>query len=266
MNVLFAGGWDLAGACLADRLIAEGHRVCWVTSCGEDSLWNKRYKGSVYRGALTREEYLRILKSNSIDAVIFLTASLRENLEELPEYESQIGELTDLLGALRNHPVKSLVYLSSLELDYDYASYDGSRNANYYIRYSGDPIDIEGYPSELGIWIYAPEGTANYIPYIQVSYWNGSDYATAYYALTPQTDDPNVSGIDWTGWMYCYADCTNLWQYIDEEHPLKLIPGNGLVWLSYQPGGPNGGRYDGSLYFDNFRVVYGTNMDDLFNP
>ncbi len=118
MNVLFAGGWDLAGACLADRLIAEGHRVCWVTSCGEDSLWNKRYKGSVYRGALTREEYLRILKSNSIDAVIFLTASFRENLEELPEYESQIGELTDLLGALRNHPVKSLVYLSSLELDY----------------------------------------------------------------------------------------------------------------------------------------------------
>lgn len=155
---------------------------------------------------------------------------------------------------------------ASLELDYDYASYDGSSNANYYIRYSGDPIDIEGYPSELGIWIYAPEGTANYIPYIQVSYWNGSDYATAYYALTPQTDDPNVSGIDWTGWMYCYADCTNLWQYIDEEHPLKLIPGNGLVWLSYQPGGPNGGRYDGSLYFDNFRVVYGTNMDDLVNP
>ena len=38
------------------------------------------------------------------------------------------------------------------------------------------------------------------------------------------------------------------------------------MWLSYQPGGPNGGRYDGSLYFDNFRVVYGTNMDDLVNP
>ena len=118
MNVLFAGGWDMVGAYLADRLIIEGNHVCWVTGDDTHLLWNKRFKGSVYCGQRSREEYLRILRSNSVDVIVFMTAPLRENFEEFPEYESQIGELTDLLNVLRSYPVKSLVYLSSLELDY----------------------------------------------------------------------------------------------------------------------------------------------------
>lgn len=46
---------------------------------------------------------------------------------------------------------------------------------------------------------------------------------------------------------------------------MKIQPGQGILWLSYQPK-TGGGRYNGSLYFDNFRVVYGTDMDDLINP
>lgn len=51
----------------------------------------------------------------------------------------------------------------SLELDYDYASYNGTQNANYYVRYCGDRVIIEGYPTELGVWVYAPEGTPRYV-------------------------------------------------------------------------------------------------------
>ena len=45
----------------------------------------------------------------------------------------------------------------AMELNYDYESYDGSKNSNYYVRYCGDQIKIEGTPTEIGVWIYAPE-------------------------------------------------------------------------------------------------------------
>lgn len=111
---------------------------------------------------------------------------------------------------------------AAMELDYDYASYDGSRNANYYIRYCGEDIDIEGYPSEIGVWVYAPEGTAKYTPYIQVAAWNGSDYTAKYFPL--KRVDTGETGITWSGWMYCYADLTGIWSMISTEHPLKIEP------------------------------------------
>ena len=150
----------------------------------------------------------------------------------------------------------------ALELDYDYESYDGSKNANYYLRYCGDPIYIEGYPTELGVWVYAPEGTANFQLYADIGIWNGSDYTTKLVALT----DANT-GINWEGWRYCSGSLVDFWTYQNEEHPLAIIPGNGgVLWLSYQPGKGFGGRYNGTLYFDNMRLVYGTNLDDLDNP
>lgn len=118
MNVLFVGKWDLAGAYIADRLIREGHSACWMTSESSRVLWNKKFKGNIYRGTWHREDYLRILKANSVDTVVFLTAKLRENYEELPEYESLMLDFTNLLNVLRNYPLKCLVYLSSVELDY----------------------------------------------------------------------------------------------------------------------------------------------------
>ena len=151
----------------------------------------------------------------------------------------------------------------ALELDYDYASYNGSANANFYIRYCGEEIDIEGYPTEVGVWIYAPEGTANYMIACDIAAWNGTKYATKNLFLTAANGS---SVINWTGWMYCYANIESLHPFISEEHPLKIRQGEGLFWLSYQPGKQLGGRYNGSLYFDDYRFVYGTNLDDLVNP
>lgn len=118
MNVLFVGDWDIAGAYIADRLMREGHEACWMTGEGTSTLWNKKLKGNIYRGTWRREDYMRILKAHSIDVVIFLTGEFREHYEELPEYESQMAKFTSLMNVLRNYPIKCLLYLSSLELDY----------------------------------------------------------------------------------------------------------------------------------------------------
>lgn len=118
MNVLFVGAWDIAGAYIADRLLREGNEVCWMTGEGTRILWNKKFKGNIYRGIWKREDYLRILKANSVDTVIFLTGQFREHYEEVSEYESQMLDFTNLMNVLRNYPLRCLVYLSSLELDY----------------------------------------------------------------------------------------------------------------------------------------------------
>ncbi len=160
-------------------------------------------------------------------------------------------------------PVRSGDY--SLELNYDYSSFDNSSNSNFYVRYCGEEIPVEGYPTEVGVWVYAPEGTPAYKVYVDVAVWNGSGYSTKNIPLLNATDGANSAGINWTGWMYCYADLTSLHAQISAEHPMMIRQGEGLVWLSYQPAAGEG-RFNGTLYFDDMRFVYGTNLDDLVNP
>ena len=162
----------------------------------------------------------------------------------------------------------------AMELNYDYESYDGSKNSNFYVRYCGDQIKIEGTPTEIGVWIYAPENTPCYSLYADIMFWNGSDYGTKNYLLSHKGANGERSTIiDWTGWMYCSANIQDIWQYQNDEHPLSIIPGAGVFWLSYQPakvddmmGHAGAGRRNGTIYFDNYRAVYGTNLDDLDNP
>lgn len=75
--------------------------------------------------------------------------------------------------------------------------------------------------------------------------------------------------------MYCEADLRPFAKYVTKDHPLKILNGQPLVLLTYIPGGsanengdkiPMGSMASGSLYFDNFRVVYGDTVDDLENP
>lgn len=161
----------------------------------------------------------------------------------------------------------------AMELNYDYESYDGSKNSNFYVRYCGDQIKIEGTPSEIGVWIYAPENTPAYQIWADIEHWGPDkdgvyDYRTKNYTLTHKNANGEISKvIDWTGWMYCSANIQDIWQYQNEEHPLSIIPGAGVFWLSYQPGSVGvAGRKNGTIYFDNYRAVYGTNLDDLDNP
>ena len=161
---------------------------------------------------------------------------------------------------------------SSMEFNYDYSSYNEEANVNFNIRYCGDSdIYIPGKPTEIGVWVYAPEGTPAYCMYADVESWDPASgaYKWSYPRLTAQNPDPERPlQITWTGWMYCKADISDL--YSDAEHPIRLRRGRSLIWMSYQPNGNEGigdsGRKNGTIYFDNYRVVYGTNLDDLDNP
>ena len=155
----------------------------------------------------------------------------------------------------------------SLALNYDFRSYDSSKNSNWYMRYCGDPIYLDGTPNQIGVWVYADEKSYGFCLYADVMAWNGSDYSAKNFPLKHVgTSGEEINWIDWTGWMYCYADTSSLAAYYSEEHPLALIPGYGMLWLSYQPGSGRAGKYAGTLYFDNLRFVYGTDLDDLDNP
>lgn len=118
MNVLFIGNWDLVGSGFANRLLREGHSVSWMTEEPQQTLWNQRFHGNVYRGRFRQEEMLHILKSQMIDTVVFLTAPLREVSEENHGYESQIRTLSRVLAGMKEFPVKTFLYCSSIELEY----------------------------------------------------------------------------------------------------------------------------------------------------
>ena len=175
----------------------------------------------------------------------------------------------------------------SLEYHYDYTKISGTNNTNEYLRYSGEDVIIEGKPTALGMWVYAPEGTPNYWLSTSVSYWNGEKYVTTS-LLHLKTTTVNAAGqtvetttqytgINWTGWKYVEADLSSVYDKAQdvENHPLKITAGQVLLWTIIIEGGTGdvdgnkitcGSRAAGSLYVDNIRAVYGTTADDLENP
>ena len=177
----------------------------------------------------------------------------------------------------------------ALRLDYDYTNLNpGYKNVNEYLYYSdtGEDAksdifagyDLEGAPSGLGVWVYAPEGTPNYWIWTQIGYYDVASeiYKRAYIHFTTQEGRSiQYNGIYWDGWMYCEADLTPYAKYITPEHPLKIVNGMPVILLTFIPGGsanengtkiPMGDFAKGSIYFDNFRVVYGDTLDDMENP
>ena len=150
----------------------------------------------------------------------------------------------------------------SLELDYDYESYNKTKNANFYIRYSGNPIQIEGSPTEIGVWVYAPEGTPPYRICADIEVWDSAkgDYVYKNLFLTARNGSDRIN---WAGWMYCSAKTDSILAYQNDEHPLSILPGFGVFWLCYEPaavdklmGQSGAGRRNGTVYFDDYRVVY----------
>ena len=174
----------------------------------------------------------------------------------------------------------------SLEYHYDYTKISGTNNTNEYLRYSGEDVIIEGKPTALGMWVYAPEGTPNYWLSTSVSYWNGEKYvSTSLLHLKTTTVNAGqtvetttqYTGINWTGWKYVEADLSSVYDKAQdvENHPLKITAGQVLLWTIIIEGGTGdvdgnkitcGSRAAGSLYVDNIRAVYGTTADDLENP
>lgn len=71
----------------------------------------------------------------------------------------------------------------SMRLDYDYTELlPGYRNVNEYLYYADTSeaaktdlysgISLDGTPSGLGVWVYAPKGTPNYWLWTQIAYYD----------------------------------------------------------------------------------------------
>lgn len=114
MNILFAGPWDLVGKTTAEHFLREGHDVCWLTEEPKRTLWDKKLHGTICRGQYKAAQIVPILRSHRIDAVIVLTAGLREGPDAAADVRTE--PLGELLTALREYPVRCFAYLSSVEL------------------------------------------------------------------------------------------------------------------------------------------------------
>ena len=176
----------------------------------------------------------------------------------------------------------------SLRFDFDYSELSpGYKNVNCWVFITGDSyrsnpesshaIKFDGTPSGLGCWVYAPEGTANFWLWTKISYYNedGVLKSANIHFKTQEGRNLQYTGIYWDGWMYCEADLTPYAKYVTPEHPLMIADGDYFINVTFIPGGsanengtkiPMGSFSKGTLYFDNFRVVYGDTIDDMENP
>lgn len=174
----------------------------------------------------------------------------------------------------------------ALRWDYDYSTLNpGYKNVNMWLYPTGseynetspEGVYIDGTPSGLGFWVYAPENTANFWLWLQIGYYDEyGNIQRPYIHLTTQEGRClQYTGIYWEGWMYVEADLTPYAKYVTPEHGLFIPTGQSFLSLTFIPGGsanengdkiPMGSFSKGSLYFDNFRVVYGDNLDDMEAP
>lgn len=173
----------------------------------------------------------------------------------------------------------------ALKIDYDFTQAWGTEGAG--VGFNVDQT-IEGTPTAVGMWVYAPEGTANLWLRIRV---NDADGQVQNLDFVPEIDKDagdvvkagknwtgdlaKLGGINWEGWHYVEAQLTD-----KEGNPLKgpfelrtgeiirvmYVPGTGMGFAL--PDGTYVGQAErkGSLYIDNVRFIYGANVDDLDAP
>ena len=165
----------------------------------------------------------------------------------------------------------------SLKLDYDFTGgITATDGACIGYNRAGDPVD--GNPTAVGMWVYAPEGTPNLWLRMYVNDGDGQNKVVNF------TEEANIAegkmgGIDWTGWKYVEASLEGL------KGPFKLRKGE-TIRVMYVPKTKMGyytkgetkadGTYDmvevpesqrkGSIYIDNLQFVYGANKQDTDNP
>lgn len=159
---------------------------------------------------------------------------------------------------------------NSLKLNYDFSNINGIEGAC--VGFSKQSQEIEGNPSAIGMWVYAPEGTPNL--WLRIRLLDGANNVLTLNFTEKMTGEApgQLGGINWTGWKYVEADLTG------SKGPFKLLGGEtirvmntngaygGMGWFL-----PNGTKITnaqckGSIYIDNLRFVYGANVDDTDSP
>ena len=159
----------------------------------------------------------------------------------------------------------------SLKLNYDFSGV-ANITEGVCVGFTEATKEIEGNPTGIGMWVYAPEGTPNLWLRIRVKNGTGSVSTLNF------TESGKYGGINWNGWRYVEASLA------DVQGPYSLIAGE-TIRIMYVP--PNSGFYTrgatkddgsyelidvpkseckGSIYIDNLQFVYGANKDDTDNP
>lgn len=173
----------------------------------------------------------------------------------------------------------------ALKIDYDFTAATGTEGAG--VGYTTNQ-KIEGTPTAVGMWVYAPEGTTNLWLRIRVNDADGQvqnlnfteeiSKSCSEAAAAGKNWDGDLSllgGINWEGWHYVEAPLTDA-NGNALKAPFELRAGE-LIRVMYVPGTgmgyyQNDGTYvgaaerKGSIYIDNVRFVYGANVDDLDAP
>ncbi|KYH34719.1 UDP-glucose 4-epimerase [Clostridium tepidiprofundi DSM 19306] len=116
MNVLVCGGAGYIGSHMVAELIENGHDVVVFDNLQkghkEALLGGKFYKGDLR----DRQALHRVFNENKIDAVIDFAADslVGESVQEPVKYfENNIGSTVNLLGAMKEHGVKYIVFSST---------------------------------------------------------------------------------------------------------------------------------------------------------
>ncbi len=162
---------------------------------------------------------------------------------------------------------------NSLRISFDFSSYDKSSNGNFYLRVTEPTYEFEGAPTAMGVWVYAPEGTAPYHLYLNCGSKIGNGDTTSYQCLTT-SDNMNTEGggINWNGWRYLEFDLTGLKGRTGVSNvggafePYGFYQSCGVFWISYQPSNMGADVTADTIYIDDITLIYGANTSDTINP
>lgn len=166
-----------------------------------------------------------------------------------------------------NEPVR--FGANSLKVHYDFSQVKNETEGAC-VGFIDAMQQVEGTPTAMGLWVYAPEDTPNLWLRIRVKDGTGTVQTTNF---------TESSGIDWNGWKYVEADLTKF------QGPFSLIGGE-TIRIMYCPATKSGFKAfvsnnadgtanmrdipqtdcKGDLYIDNLQFVYGANVDDIDNP
>ncbi|RDY30332.1 NAD-dependent epimerase/dehydratase family protein [Lachnotalea glycerini] len=118
MKVLLIGEGCVEGRYIAARLYKEGHKINWIAKDSTQQLFDNEVKANIYHVPIASSRCKEVIKSNSIDTIIYLTSGYRERFEkEEVEYDSLIPDLHAVLKySVEYNSIKRIVFMSSVEL------------------------------------------------------------------------------------------------------------------------------------------------------
>lgn len=168
---------------------------------------------------------------------------------------------------------------NALRIDFDFTACEGKIDGTCIGAYNASS-EMEGTPSAIGLWLYAPEGTPNLWLRIRVMDNGTGNILTLNFTEQGKAAADGVGGINWQGWKYVEAQLNGV-------GPYQLLGGEcvRLMYCAHNYGNGNktvtgGYNADGTLaykdvpvsdckgyvYIDNVQFVYGSNTQDVDNP